>query len=339
MPARCWYGVADRSTPSSHNTETSQTAAGQSVANDQTYPLLTEPEMEQEEQEQQLVQILQQKRRAQQYRREKKKKSPQTAYQVVKRRPYTDPIDREETALTRRYWPTEDFLRTKRWYVKLTQDHGNTRIRIPVRKFNPIQGDILFYRWEAPSGERTCVCPPYAVTHVEEVCEVLRNHIERTVEASEQRCQLEKRNTQRDLPHRYANHNIFTGKTHMRDLVKNILELWVAVDSLRHDGAYAERYSNYPLLEGFYADAKTILAYFQYWSKGGVPFMLDWSDGTVADMSEITDEQVEYVRTLVSLVQQQGNDFLRLKESSVYKEGLYFGAQLFEKGWQPSHTL
>lgn len=74
-------------------------------------------------------------------------------------------------------WQSDD---TK--YVELTQDHGNTRIRISVRKFKPIQGDILFYRWETSSGEKTFVCPPYAVMHVEEARDEFARHIRETVE-------------------------------------------------------------------------------------------------------------------------------------------------------------
>lgn len=58
----------------------------------------TEPGMEE-----QLLKILNQRKRAQQHRREMKKKNPDRACQVVKRRPCTDPVDREETAFTRKH--------------------------------------------------------------------------------------------------------------------------------------------------------------------------------------------------------------------------------------------
>ncbi|ORX98193.1 hypothetical protein BCR34DRAFT_496330 [Clohesyomyces aquaticus] len=433
-----------------------------------------------------------------------KRKSPGNAGQVVRRRAYQDPVDREEAALTRRYkacircrmqgikcfpnprdhtrpcitcelanpklWvlpcvrykltdaslfrlgPTEDFLKSKRWagrqikelstwqsadikVVELTQDHGNTRIRIPVRKFKPIPGDILFYRWKISSGERTYVCPPYAVTHVEKVGAELRRHIYDTTAVHVESI-VNSNNTILVETFRIAMKSVASTRVQdvqIRNLIKDTLDLWVAsrliekpwricgdetlgmkpdddpesgyfgripvtpimdlqIDQLviqmivkplgksiltcleqqtkrskhsnwfatylcffillhnyevatSHDREFAElhrlkdRYSNYPLLEGFHSGAKTILAYFHYRSKGGIPFMLDWADGVAVKMAETTEEQTEYLRKLVDMVQVSGNEFLRLKESDVYEEDLYFGSQLFEKSWQPSRTL
>ncbi|CAJ2500748.1 Uu.00g036010.m01.CDS01 [Anthostomella pinea] len=112
-----------------------------------------------------------------------------------------------------------------------------------------------------------------------------------------------------------------------------------------HDHDFAVRnsleeyYSNYPLLEGFQAGAKTLLAYFHHQCHGHVPFKLDWSDPSVIATANLDHAQAEYMEEMGLWVTEKETALKALKESKAYDAESYFALQLFDSDWRPTRTM
>ncbi|KUJ09976.1 uncharacterized protein LY89DRAFT_787659 [Mollisia scopiformis] len=138
---------------------------------------------------------------------------------------------------------------------------------------------------------------------------------------------------------------------------KNVISNWFTIHlctfillnnyelATSHDRSFAIRhnlsayYSNYPLLEGFHAGAKTLLAYFHFICKGSQPFALNWSLEEDVGFARFDQEQVEFMQFISDEVRKSGETFKQLKNSKQYEKNLYLVSQMYEPEWTTSNTL
>ncbi len=73
------------------------------------------------------------------------------------------------------------------------------------------------------------------------------------------------------------------------------------------DAVWQGKFSNIPILEGFFHTAKSILARFHFVCNGSVPLRtLDWTSSEVANMAQLDPDQVRFMQETQEMIQSKG---------------------------------
>ena len=97
------------------------------------------------------------------------------------------------------------------------------------------------------------------------------------------------------------------------------------------------KFSNIPILEGFFHTAKSILARFHFVCNGSAPLQkLDWTASSVVAVAKLGPEQVRFMQATQVMIASKEPLVRRLRDRHRYEGTLYWAGQLFSDDFDRS---